>query len=377
MTMSIWHFTKRFIGLIVAFVICLLGIILIYAAIGVVECPLSVNPVVPGVSPVTTTIVKENQQKIDQYYRPMASTYLTFPEWYIVYSSREYANFLKTNKPSGFPYFASIEQYWCGYHTVYQLTKNYPFNMDNHVMLIVIGISFSAEYVVKGLYENSIGRLTEWLSFDEMVDEDKYAQKVAQEYVDFIPLRPWFEFPFSKSLSGLWHETSWYGPHMIRKWERKLILSAEYSIKTVYGWLIGLGSHAALGAASDYVYATIHSTSEQALNVAGVKRINHFAKDQYIIAIPHEQPFTDSVNLLSKSNSTFIDIAGNHDIFLTIITPKNWQYNLKPGTVIFIMNILTDSSAQRIALLVPVSSLLAIVNQLNQKGVLLEHIYDY
>lgn len=369
---------KRLLKLIITFIVCILAITLAFAVMGVSDCSRAVTSIVPDVSKVTTsTIIKENQDKISGYHRPISSTYMIFPEWYIVYSSREYANFLKTNEPSGFPYFSSIKQYWCSYYTVYQLGKNYPLNADDHLMLVVIGVSFSAEYIVKGVYENTIGRVTEWLSSGEPVSEDKYAQKVAQEYVDFIPLRPWFEFPFSKSLAGLWSETSWSGPHMIRKWERKIILSMEYSFKAFYGWLMGLGSHAAMGVASDYVYATIQLPSDQVLANSNMKNISHIQNDQYIIAIPHEQPFTDSVNLLSRSNTSFIDIAGNREILLSFMAPKNWQYDLDAGKVVFTMDILTDPSLQRVVLQVPVGTLLDVVKQLNVNGIEIEHVYDY
>jgi len=47
--------------------------------------------------------------------RPEEDTYFTYPEWYIVYSYQERADFLEKNLPSGFPHFSSIAQYWRGY----------------------------------------------------------------------------------------------------------------------------------------------------------------------------------------------------------------------------------------------------------------------
>ncbi len=151
----------------------------------------------------------------------------------------------------------------------------------------------------------------------------------------------------------------------------------EYAVKAAYGWLIGLGSHAALGAASDYVYATINIAPLSIINNTTMKVISNIDHSLYIIAIPHEQPFTDDVKLLSTSNSSFIDIAGNHEIMITIIAPKDWQYDLPTGKMLFKMNILTDTSTRRIALQVPVTSLLSLLSQLDKKNVVLEHIYDF
>ena len=41
---------------------------------------------------------------LSHYYREEAATYLTLPEWYIVYSTEEYAAFIGARPPSLFPY---------------------------------------------------------------------------------------------------------------------------------------------------------------------------------------------------------------------------------------------------------------------------------
>src|SRR6266545_2140813 len=42
---------------------------------------------------------------IKGYARPEESTYLTYPEWYIVWSYQEKADYQEKHLPSGFPYF--------------------------------------------------------------------------------------------------------------------------------------------------------------------------------------------------------------------------------------------------------------------------------
>lgn len=319
----------------------------------------------------------KEENSIKGYKRPQESTYLIFPEWYIVYSSKEYAQLLKNKLPSQFPYFSAIEQYWCSYHTVLKLTDVYPFNWGDNLMLMVIGVSLSVEYTIKGLYENSIGRLTEWLSGNQPVEEDKYAQKVAQAYADFIPLYPWFDFSFSQSLSGLWHGTSWYGPHMIRKSERKLYLSMEYGLKTVYAKIIGAGSHSTYGTASDSIYGALGVSPLEVFNAPKVTKIAKVNQDTYIVTLPHEQPFTDAALSLVGTNSHFIDIAGNDSILVTIIAPKDWEYHLLRGNVVFSMNILTQPSLKRIGIQMPVDSLLDLIAQLKKENIYIEHLYDF
>ena len=40
-----------------------------------------------------------------------------------------------------------------------------------------------------------------------------------RDYVDFIRIYPWYEYAYADKLKGLWHETSWSGNNMLRKWE--------------------------------------------------------------------------------------------------------------------------------------------------------------
>ena len=76
-------------------------------------------------------------------------------------------------------------------------------------MLYVIGISFTGEMGVKGLYEKTIGRLTEWIRGRKPTPEDVFAHKVADDYAAFLRQTPWYEFPFGKTLEQFWRETSW------------------------------------------------------------------------------------------------------------------------------------------------------------------------
>lgn len=373
--MSIYSIIKRTAKIILYGFTLLLCITLIPIVTGLLKCTAPINSIIETPY-VESADITGAQATIKDYHRLVSSTYLIFPEWYIVYSGKEYANYLKDHAPSGFPYFSAIEQYWCGYKTVWKLTNKYPFNRDDHIMLLVIGVSFSVEYTIKGLYENSIGRLTEWLSSNQPVEEDRYAQKVAEDYANFVPFRPWFEFPFSQSLHQLWSTTSWYGSNMIRKWERKIVLSAEYSVKTVYAWLIGLGSRSTMGAASDYIYATIQNIPNDKFQKTDIHKIKTISNNLDIISIPHEQPFTNAVTKLADTQADFIDIAGNHDILLTVVVPRDWTYT-GIGRALFSMPVLTEPTLKRVAIQAPVKSLLPIISSLQHNGMVIEHLYDY
>ena len=322
---------------------------------------------------------KQIQASIPNYNRLITSTYLTYPEWYIVYSSQEYAEYLKSQLPSRFPYFSSISQYWWGYGAVNRITKNrFPSDRGDHVMLMVIGTSYSLEYIIKGLYENSIGKVTELLSHNEPTEEDRYAQKVAEAYANYIPEKPWFDFSYTRCLSDLWTQTSLVGPHIIRKVERKFILSLEYSIKALYSSIIQAASRLTYGESDPSVYALANHVPHQLYKQhENIRRIKTISAREDIVSLPSEQPFTDAVTKIMNTGIWFNDIAGNNEILVTVVTPKNWVFNNKNGQLLFTMNILTQPGLHRIAIRVSTRLLLTTLQYFQRNNVKIEHVYAY
>ncbi len=173
-----------------------------------------------------------------EHRRGPDQTFLTYPEWFLVHSPAEYAEYVRDHTPTQFPFIGHTCQFWQGYGAVTRATRDYPFNFGYHVMVMVIGTSTSVEYVIRATYETMIGRLSELAAPRRLSEEDRYAAQVAQDYVDFIRDQPWYEYDFMKQLAGLWRETSFLGPDVVRKLERKYALTTEYLIKGGYAWLI-------------------------------------------------------------------------------------------------------------------------------------------
>jgi hypothetical protein len=316
---------------------------------------------------------------LTNYARPEDQTYLTLPEWYIVYSADEYADFISRNRPSHFPYFQAITQYWENYYAVCAVTRDrYPFNSDYHLTLAVIGTSFTVENILKGLYENTIGRLTEWLSSPELTEEDVLARQVAKEYGDFIHTIPWYEFPFGEKFNQLWQRTSWAGPNIIRKWERKMALSLEFGGKAFYAGLIKQGTQTAYAPEELEIQAWVEGLSDQILRqepqVRLIKDINGQAA---IAAIPRYEAFSQRVPELTQQGVRFVEIAGNDAILITLLSRRSWAYDLPAGEFLFSQPILTQPEQKRVAVKVPVTALHMVLNSLESRRLQLEHIYDY
>lgn len=322
--------------------------------------------------------IKQIEGSIQGYHRTEETTYITFPEWYLVFNPQEYAAFLSKNLPSGFRYFSSVTQAWGSYCRVYGIaTRNYPPNPGNQVVEAVIVTSFSVENIIKGVYENTFGRISEWLGSNERTEEDNYAAAVATEYGTFIPTRPWYEFPFGQKLSGLWKETPLFGRHLLRKWERKFFLSLEYGVKDVYARLIGIGTHTAYGVAETEVYAHVKNAPASIFGDQRIRKIRDLGNNSYIITLPHYQGFTDTAPTLARTGLQFLDIAGNDEILMSVIAPRAWKYDISKANVLFKMDLMTTGESERLVIQMPVRSLCDSLRTLETESVRIEHLFDY
>ena len=312
------------------------------------------------------------------YARPEVDTYLTYPEWYIVWSYQERADHLAAGQPSAFPYFGAIGQYWSGYCSMDRITRGrYPFNAGDHLMLVVIGTSFTVEYAIRGAYEKTVGRLSEWLARGQAVAEDRYAARLAQEYAAFVHIRPWYEFSFARGLKGLWRETALWGPHPLRSWERKGYLTADYALQAAYAWLIEQASHATYGIEDTRTYVWIEGASDAVFAPDGrVRSAKELENRAFIASLPRYQEFTDVAVGLAAGGAHFVEIAGNDEILLTAIVPRGWTSPAE-GQVVFSASILSRPDRARVALRCPVGALRATLTSLEQSGVVIEHVYDY
>jgi len=311
------------------------------------------------------------------YTRAEAFTYLTLPEWFIVYSTDEYAAFIATGRPSGFPYLGSIRQYWGFYASACAETRRkHPFETGYHVMLGVIGASFTIESSIRYIYEHTLGAATEWISSTDTA-EDALARRTAREYGAFMHRTPWYEFSFASRLAALWGEVPWTGPHMLRKIERRTALTAEYAIKAAYGFVIRKASGAAYEGETLRIYARVADTPLPALSDPRVKVVQTIGPRRYIVTLPRYEDFTATVLALNAKGTRFTDIAGNDVLLITALARRGIPTSFPAAELVSATPILSDPTMQRLALRVRVGSLGDAVEQLSRAGASIEHLYDY
>jgi hypothetical protein len=315
---------------------------------------------------------------VPSYTREGSATFLTLPESYIVYSTEEYAAFVATRPPSRFPWFGSIAQFWRTYAGACRATrKAYAFDPGAHLMIGVIGVSFSAEQAVKGAYEATLGRLAEWVG-GHGTEEDAFARRTAEEYGRFMHTVPWYEFPFAATLRTLWRETPLWGAHPGRKWERKVFLSAEYGAKALYGRLIRSATGAVYAPEDLEIRAWMEDVPDDAFADGRVKNVRTLGPRVFIVALPRYEKFTAVALGLVHRGARFRDIAGNDVIVLTAFGPRDARRALPPQAgVVLDEPVLTKPGVTRLAVRAPVRSLGEIVAALEARGATIEHLYDY
>jgi hypothetical protein len=314
-----------------------------------------------------------------EHRRGPEQTFLTYPEWFLVFSPAELADTMRTQPPDDFPYFGHIRQFWSGYAQVRQVLRRggYPFNFGYHVMIVVIGVSTTAEYALRSLYETLVGRLTALTLHGDSTAEDRYAATVQQDYVDFIRVLPWYQYDFRGKLAHLWTDTPAWGPHLLRKWERRYALTSEYVVKAIYGWIIGKATHATY---DKPILATAvvldHAPAPAGLPELRVLRTN---PDGSVVAlVPRYQAFMQYADALAAQGLQFHEVAGNRGpILVSVLVPDDWRPLGAQQQVLFSQPVLTAAGSKRVVLTVPVPQLAGLLQQLHAPGVRLEHVFDY
>ncbi|HEV8695430.1 MAG TPA: hypothetical protein VGQ93_14800 [Lysobacter sp.] len=317
-------------------------------------------------------------QVAEQDRRTPDQTFLTFPEWFLVFSPAEYAESLHDAKPSSaFPFFGHIAQFWSSYGQVIRATRPYPFNGEYHTMIVVIGASTTVEYGIKGAYETLIGRLTELTAAPNATPEDRLATEQAQAYVDFIRVRPWYEFDFVTPLKRLWTQTPYWGPHALRKWERRYMLTSEWLIKASYAALIEKATHSAFEIPLTTTAAVVTNLPEDAgSGLPELKRLQQQGT-QALITVPRYQAFTDYAMTLSQRGVHFDDIAGNRGVILVSVVTPMAQPVPADTTVLIRQPIVTRAGFERRVLQVPVARLGELLAGYAASGDRVEHVFDY
>ncbi len=308
--------------------------------------------------------------------RDEINTYLTYPEWSIVHAYEDLAAVMRRTSESDFDYFGSIRRFWSSLCGINRLASSRgTIAGDYKLMLYTIGLSFAGEMGIKGAYEKTIGRVTAWIAGGRKTPEDQFALVVADDYAAFLRQVPWYEYPFGKTLGRFWSETPLTGGNVIRKAERRVALSLEWGIKSVYAKAIAIG--AASSPAPLRIRSVVVGLTDE--DVAADPRITLIERhgDKAIIETDRYATLTEIIRGLAARNRDFSEIAGNRNIMVTVFAERDTLPPDIPAKVLLSVPVEARPGWRRLVTDVKVGELTQLIRSLHRANLVLDHVYDY
>jgi hypothetical protein len=312
------------------------------------------------------------------YRRKLNNTFFTFPEWYIVYSFEDFGRFLDRSSESHFGYLGHIFGFWRSFCTINRAVPPTGESLTEvKTMIYVIGISYSVEYAIKGFYENTIGRVFEWIRGEKRTPQDEFGRAVLQDYAAFLYTIPWYKYPFREKLDGLF-AISAPTPSKLRTWERDFALGTEYFVKIGYASLI----QKALDAGGDnepreIMFAVATLPPAVLAKEPRIKPIRALTPQWQLVQTPRYKDFTDILKGLLDQGYGVAEIAGNHDILITVIAPDAAKLDIKGTMELFSLELDARPGFRRAGLKARIDKLVDINRELKAMGASIEHFYDY
>jgi FAD/FMN-containing dehydrogenase len=328
------------------------------------------------------------------YARPEEQSLLTLLEWYLVYASKDLAEISASGPVHRFPFFTSVWNIWTLYAQALKINiQRYPWNSGYHLMDLAIGLTTSIEYILKGAYEGTVGRLTAWIGAGgmEISPVEHFIGATYGEYAAFIEKTPWYKFPFASKLEELSTISRDLAESRIRYYDRKLSFQVELYAKSVLASLFDSGTNAIYSPEDSMVGMVVHNPdledvacnpesliSDSSPEFDQTDLIKSISAQRAFLRVPRYQQFTAILHKFfrkGRCNLVLDEVAGNREIAVSIVAPVAWDPPL--GAVSVYRFSTADGEHVRTALLVPVRTIPELIRHEADQHITVEHVYDY
>lgn len=311
--------------------------------------------------------------------RPEARTFLTYPEWHVVYAYEELGQTLKAGDPHDFEFWSAVKGFWSTLCVVSEEADRLgEAGFDARATIYTVGVSFTLEMLAKAAYEETLGRLALLLSPGANAREEPSAQdaveaRMAESYGSFLHQTPWYRFDFDSWTGRLWDAP--IGP-VLRSWERRIAVGLEWRAKAAYARLI----ETAVGAmGADETEMKVHVTGLSPAATAmlgdGVLQVSAGGEGGTILTVARYRAFTRTAAAVAAAGGDFTEIAGNDDILVTLLSRDG--PDLPEGARLLLGVKRQGADASRYLVSVKVSVLAEMIRSLEGADAALEHVYDY
>ena len=307
------------------------------------------------------------------FQRREANTYLTYPEWHIVYAYDGLAEALKTGDEHRFDYWSSIAAFWRSTCALMRTADEHGgADFDTRSMIHTIGVSFTMEMLAKAAYEETAGRAVAWLRGGTKTPQDQAIAKASLDYAAFLRQNPWYVFPFDREVGNLWAAPV---TGVVRGWERRLAIGFELTLKRAYAGVIG-GAVAATAPAQLVIRTVVSGLDTAALAKMPDVKVVGPVEGGVVIETPRYDLFTRILVDVAKRNGTVREIAGNDDIMVTLTVPAGSELLASNADVILRMR-RESFATERLLVNVKVTDLAALLRAYPLGDPGLEHVFDY
>lgn len=315
----------------------------------------------------TPLIVEPERQRRE------ANTFLTYPEWHIVYAYDGLAETLKTGDEYEFDYWETVRDFWIADCALTRVADMHGgADADTRRMVATIGISFSLEMGLKAAYEETFGHLTAWWRGPQKTSQDLLARDMAADYAAFLRQVPWYKYPFSRPLDQL----RALPVDGVRGLERKLALGGEWRAKIAYAGAIA-GAVEATGQAQLTIFSVITGLSPDQLAAIDDVKIISSGAEGVVIETPRYDRFTHILAEAAQAGGNIREIAGNDDIMVTLTAAPDADTTLQPKGELIARLPRTGFSGERLITSVKVQDLADLLRQTPIADPGVEHVFDY
>lgn len=306
--------------------------------------------------------------------RAVGDSYLTYPEWFIVHAYVDLAGVTRRSSESRYDYAEAITTFWGSLCRATATARAVgPATTDQRVTDDVIGLSFTLEMALQGLYERTVGAATAWLRGTEKTPEDAFNQRFLDDYAAFLQQTPWYRYPFKDELVRFWRETPWSFRSPVRSAERRAALSLEYAAKALYAVAIG----ALAGAAPAGLTLQTVVKGPEGSRVDKVTLVRDLGNGTQLVETPRYAAYTEILKAWARTGVDVVEIAGNHRILVTVLAPRDTTPDLPGATPVFAIPIQSRPAWHRIGFDTDVSALTRVIAASAAQGATFEHAYDY
>jgi hypothetical protein len=340
-------------------------VLLLLAPIGYIELFCRAKPEQQAFKPIITD---------PAWQRVEANSYLTYPEWHIVYAYQGLAEVLRNDDEHAFPYTASVTGFWrsaCELNRV--ANRHGGGDFATRATMYTIGVSFTVEMAMKALYEETIGRVFALLRGQAKTPQDAFAAAMAADYGSFLQQTPWYDYDFENAVVRLWAEPL---GDPLRGWERRLALGGEWKAKAGYAGLIKDLVSATTGEANLRLRSVVSGIDPTVLDaIEGVDIVSQ-SPEGVLIESPRYAAFREIAKQIAAAGGSFVEIAGNDDIMLTAVSAKS-SIAVPENSLLIATVSSTGFGDWRHLISVPVAEISNVIRAMSSGEVKLEHIHDY